>query len=123
VKDSAHGIDDTATEYVSVGAWYNFTDNFNAYVDYKINLLDEVGSTGKNSLNKSTDDIVAVALQYNFKSSRTHCTSGPAHVAGLFVAGGPRWMTRAARRGSAMAPCGRYPCCRGRCVAVLAMRQ
>ncbi|MCR6554105.1 porin, partial [Aeromonas sp. CPF2-S1] len=25
VKDSAHGIDDTATEYVSVGAWYNFT--------------------------------------------------------------------------------------------------
>ncbi|MFM5303462.1 porin [Aeromonas caviae] len=66
VKDSAHGIDDTATEYVSVGAWYNFTDNFNAYVDYKINLLDEVGSTGKNSLNKSTDDIVAVALQYNF---------------------------------------------------------
>ena len=35
-------------------------------LDYKINLLDEVGSTGKNSLNKSTDDIVAVALQYNF---------------------------------------------------------
>lgn len=66
VKDSAHGIDDTATEYVSVGAWYNFTDNFNAYVDYKINLLDEVGSTNMNSLGKSTDDIVAVALQYNF---------------------------------------------------------
>ena len=36
------------------------------YKDYKINLLDEVGSTGKNSLNQSTDDIVAVALQYNF---------------------------------------------------------
>ena len=36
------------------------------YKNYKINLLDEVGSTGKNSLNKSTDDIVAVALQYNF---------------------------------------------------------
>ncbi|KFN17460.1 porin [Aeromonas bestiarum] len=66
VKDSAHGIDDTATEYVSIGAWYNFTDNFNAYVDYKINLLDEVGSTSMNTLGKNTDDVVAVALQYNF---------------------------------------------------------
>jgi predicted porin len=66
VKDSAHNIDDTATEYVSIGAWYNFTDNFNAYVDYKINLLDEVGSTNMNTLGKNTDDVVAVALQYNF---------------------------------------------------------
>lgn len=67
VKDSAHGIDDTATEYVSIGAWYNFTDNFNAYVDYKINLLDNNGSDSHtNSLGKNTDDVVAVALQYNF---------------------------------------------------------
>ncbi|WP_287147040.1 porin [Aeromonas sp.] len=66
VKDNARGIDETATEYVSIGAWYNFTDNFNAYVDYKINLLDEVGSNSMNTLGKNTDDVVAVALQYNF---------------------------------------------------------
>ncbi len=66
VKDNARGIDDTATEYVSIGAWYNFTDNFNAYVDYKINLLDNVNGTHTNSLGKNTDDVVAVALQYNF---------------------------------------------------------
>ena len=58
----AHGIDDTATEYVSVGAWYNFTDNFNAYVDYKINLVGRSGfHRARTGLNKSTDDIVAVA--------------------------------------------------------------
>ena len=118
--DSAHGIDDTATEYVSVGAWYNFTDNFNAYVDYKINLLDEVGSTGKNSLNKSTDDIVAVALQYNFcRPGRTASRTGP--WAGLCC-----WRTalddKSGTPGSAMAPWS-IPLLSGRCVAVLAMRQ
>ncbi|CAJ1786965.1 porin [Aeromonas veronii] len=66
VKDSAHGIDDTYTEYVSIGAWYNFTENFNAYVDYKLNLLDSVDGKSTNSLGKNTDDVVAVALQYNF---------------------------------------------------------
>lgn len=66
VKDTAHGIDDTYTEYVSIGAWYNFTDNFNAYVDYKVNLLDSVNGKSTNSLGQNTDDVVAVALQYNF---------------------------------------------------------
>lgn len=68
VKDDRSGanIDDTLTEYVSVGAWYNFTDNFNAYVDYKINLLDEDGSDGYSSLGQVSDDVVGVALQYNF---------------------------------------------------------
>ena len=66
VKDSARGIDDTYTEYVSIGAWYNFTENFNAYVDYKLNLLDSVDGKSTNSLGKNTDDVVAVALQYNF---------------------------------------------------------
>lgn len=66
MKDSAHGIDDTYTEYVSIGAWYNFTENFNAYVDYKLNLLDSVDGKSTNSLGKNTDDVVAVALQYNF---------------------------------------------------------
>jgi predicted porin len=66
VQDTANGIDDTLTEYVSIGAWYNFTSNVKAYVDYKINLLDEVGSTNKSKLGQKTDDTVAFALQYNF---------------------------------------------------------
>lgn len=66
VKDDAHGIDDTYTEYVSIGAWYNFTENFNAYVDYKINLLDDGAVSGTSKLGQNTDDVVAVALQYNF---------------------------------------------------------
>ncbi|QWL67007.1 porin [Aeromonas jandaei] len=66
VKDGANNIDDTYTEYVSIGAWYNFTDNFNAYIDYKLNLLDSVDGKSVNSLGQNTDDVVAVALQYNF---------------------------------------------------------
>ncbi|MGY2437856.1 porin, partial [Escherichia coli] len=45
---------------------YHFTDNFNAYVDYKINLLDEDGSDGYSKLGQVSDDVVGVALQYNF---------------------------------------------------------
>ncbi|MGN5290810.1 porin [Aeromonas sp. 11P] len=66
VEDSAQGIDDTYTEYVSIGAWYNFTENFNAYVDYKLNLLDDGTVSGTSKLGQNTDDVVAVALQYNF---------------------------------------------------------
>ncbi|MGL5030131.1 MAG: porin [Aeromonas sp.] len=69
VTDDAHGIDDTYTEYVSIGAWYNFTNNFNAYVDYKLNLLEadnNMAHSHTNSLGQNTDDVVAVALQYNF---------------------------------------------------------
>ncbi|MGL5293099.1 MAG: porin [Aeromonas sp.] len=67
VTDDAHGIDDTYTEYVSMGGWYNFTNNFNVYVDYKLNLLDDNGTKhNTNSLGRNTDDVVAVAMQYNF---------------------------------------------------------
>ncbi|MFQ2046910.1 porin [Aeromonas veronii] len=65
-NDTNVNFDDTLTEYVSIGAWYNFTENFNAYVDYKLNLLDSVDGKSTNSLGKNTDDVVAVALQYNF---------------------------------------------------------
>ena len=46
VKDSAHGIDDTATEYVSVGAWYNFTDNFALFFRYKRGFGDVFNTEG-----------------------------------------------------------------------------
>lgn len=64
-NDGNVSFDDTLTEYVSIGAWYYFTDNFNAYVDYKLNLLDSVGNS-TSALGQNTDDVVGVALQYNF---------------------------------------------------------
>ncbi|HHQ4554011.1 TPA: porin [Aeromonas veronii] len=64
-NDTNVSFDDTLTEYVSIGAWYYFTDNFNAYVDYKLNLLDSVGNS-TSALGQNTDDVVGVALQYNF---------------------------------------------------------
>ncbi|MGL6417332.1 porin [Aeromonas allosaccharophila] len=65
-NDTNVSFDDTLTEYVSIGAWYNFTDNFNAYVDYKVNLLDDGAVSGTSKLGQNTDDVVGVALQYNF---------------------------------------------------------
>ena len=57
------GQEDAAAANAFMG--YNFTENFNAYVDYKVNLLDSVAdSTSK--LGQNTDDVVGVALQYNF---------------------------------------------------------
>ena len=65
-NDTNVSFDDTLTEYVSIGAWYNFTNNFNAYVDYKLNLLDDGAVSGTSKLGQNTDDVVGVALQYNF---------------------------------------------------------
>lgn len=48
-------------KYVSVGSTYYFNKNMATYVDYKINLLKK-----DNALNKSTKDIVAVGLAYQF---------------------------------------------------------
>lgn len=66
VKDSDHNIDDTLTEYVSIGAWYNINENFDVYVDYKANLLSGGDSNGYNSFGQNTDDVVGVAMQYHF---------------------------------------------------------
>ena len=66
VKDADQNIDDTLTEYVSIGAWYNINDNFDVYVDYKANLLSSVGTDGYNKFGQNTDDVVGVAMQYHF---------------------------------------------------------
>ncbi|WP_182310212.1 porin [Aeromonas media] len=66
VKDADQNIDDTLTEYVSIGAWYNINDNFDVYVDYKANLLSSDGSDGYNKFGQNTDDVVGVAMQYHF---------------------------------------------------------
>ncbi|MNK75077.1 Outer membrane pore protein E precursor [compost metagenome] len=59
-------FDDTLTEYVSIGAWYNINDNFDVYVDYKANLLSSDGTDGYNKFGQNTDDVVGVAMQYHF---------------------------------------------------------
>ena len=64
VKDSSQNIDDTANEYLSLGASYKFTPNFQTYVDYKVNLLDDNAFTKQYGIN--TDDVVAVAMRYDF---------------------------------------------------------
>ncbi|MGL5783299.1 MAG: porin, partial [Plesiomonas shigelloides] len=43
---------------------YNFNANMNAYVDYKINLLDNNEYTRTN--NVYTNNVAAVGLQYTF---------------------------------------------------------
>ncbi len=64
VKDSSQNIDDTANEYLSIGASYKFTPVFQTYVDYKVNLLDDSTFTKQYGIN--TDDVVAVAMRYDF---------------------------------------------------------
>lgn len=61
-NDEGRQYDESLTEYVSIGAWYYFNKNFNLYVDYQANLLDSSNTT----LGQTTDDIVAVAMQYHF---------------------------------------------------------
>ncbi|MGL4205368.1 MAG: porin [Aeromonadaceae bacterium] len=64
VKDSSQNIDDTANEYLSLGASYKFTPAFQTYVDYKVNLLDKNTFTEQYGI--KTDDVVAVAMRYDF---------------------------------------------------------
>lgn len=59
-------FDDTLTEYVSIGAWYNINENFDVYVDYKANLLSGGDNDGYNEFGQNTDDVVGVAMQYHF---------------------------------------------------------
>lgn len=51
-------------EYIDVGATYYFNKNMSTFVDYKINLLDDSDFT--KAAKVSTDNIVAVGLNYQF---------------------------------------------------------
>ncbi|GAB2936769.1 porin OmpC [Hafnia psychrotolerans] len=56
------GIGDVdLVKYFEVGATYYFNKNMSAYVDYKINQLDD-----NNKLGLNTDDVTAVGLVYQF---------------------------------------------------------
>ncbi|MBM6610000.1 porin OmpC [Citrobacter portucalensis] len=56
--------DQDLVEYVDLGATYYFNKNMSTFVDYKINLLDDNAFT--NAAGVSTDNIVAVGLNYQF---------------------------------------------------------
>jgi outer membrane protein N len=66
-KDLGLGIynDKDLVEYVSVGANYYFNKNMSAYVDYKINLLDNNDMFYK-TVGINTDDVVGVGMVYQF---------------------------------------------------------
>ena len=53
--------DEDLVKYIDVGATYYFNKNMSAFVDYKINQIDD-----KNKLAVSSDDIVAVGMTYQF---------------------------------------------------------
>ncbi|MBZ3655994.1 porin [Salmonella enterica subsp. enterica serovar Senftenberg] len=64
-KDLGAYGDRDLVEYIDVGATYYFNKNMSTFVDYKINLLDDTNFT-KNVAQISTDNIVAVGLNYQF---------------------------------------------------------
>jgi len=63
--NTVYGNDEDLVKYADVGAYYFFNKNMSAYVDYKINLLDEDDNFYKDK-NIGTDDIVALGLVYQF---------------------------------------------------------
>jgi predicted porin len=60
-KDIENIGDTDLVKYFDVGAYYYFNKNMSTYVDYKINQLDD-----NNKLGLKTDDVIAVALTYQF---------------------------------------------------------
>ncbi|MEF3107728.1 porin OmpC [Raoultella sp. WB_B2P2-3] len=63
-KDIEGFGDQDLLKYVDVAATYYFNKNMSAYVDYKINLVDDNRFTSAAGI--STDDIVALGLVYQF---------------------------------------------------------
>jgi len=53
--------DEDIVKYIDVGATYYFNKNMSAFVDYKINQIDD-----DNKLGVSSDDIVALGVTYQF---------------------------------------------------------
>ncbi len=60
-KDIEGVGDEDLVKYVDLGLTYYFNKNMSTMVDYKINQLDD-----NNKLGLNNDDVVAVALTYQF---------------------------------------------------------
>ena len=63
-KDIGSWGDQDLVEYIDLGATYYFNKNMSTFVDYKINLLDDTNFT--KDARVSTDNVVAVGLNYQF---------------------------------------------------------
>ncbi|PPY11505.1 phosphoporin PhoE, partial [Cronobacter sakazakii] len=60
------GGDADLQKYVEVGAYYYFNKNFNVYVDYQINLIDNDAYARNVGIVNGRDDQVALAATYQF---------------------------------------------------------
>lgn len=60
------GGDADLQKYVEVGAYYYFNKNFNVYVDYQINLIDDDAYARNVGIVNGRDDQVALAATYQF---------------------------------------------------------
>ena len=61
VQSKGKDIEGIGDEDIDVGATYYFNKNMSAFVDYKINQIDDNNKLGVNS-----DDIVALGMTYQF---------------------------------------------------------
>ena len=63
-RAEGYGLKEDAVKYLDLGSYYYFNKNMSAYVDYKINLLDDNKFTKDAGI--STDNIVGVGMIYQF---------------------------------------------------------
>ncbi|BEH72929.1 outer membrane pore protein [Edwardsiella tarda] len=63
-RAEGYGAKEDAVKYLDLGSYYYFNKNMSAYVDYKINLLDDNKFT--KDVGISTDNIVGVGMIYQF---------------------------------------------------------
>lgn len=63
-KAKGRGMSEDVVKYIEVGTYYYFNKNMLAYVDYKINLLDNSNFTKEAGI--STDNAVGIGLTYQF---------------------------------------------------------
>jgi predicted porin len=62
--NSFYGNNQDLVKYIDIGSYYYFNKNMSAYIDYKINLLDNNDFTRKNAI--STNNVVGTGLTYQF---------------------------------------------------------
>ncbi|MDO1787398.1 porin, partial [Escherichia coli] len=60
------GGDADLQKFVELGATYYFHKNFNIYVDYQLNLIDDTDYSRSVGIVNGKDDQVAMAVTYQF---------------------------------------------------------
>ncbi|MDU6922902.1 porin [Franconibacter helveticus 513] len=65
-RGTFNGGDADLQKYVEIGAYYYFNKNFNVYVDYQLNLIDDTTYSDSVGIVNGKDDQVALAVTYQF---------------------------------------------------------